>query len=72
MATSAVDASPIDNNMDPSKEHKVRVLVCGDGGVGKNQLIDKFTAADEKRISTLSTIGIIYSVTLRLRTTIYS
>ena len=49
--------------MDPSKEaHKVRVLVCGDGGVGKNQLIDKFTAADEKRISTLSTIG-IYSAT---------
>ena len=45
--------------MDPSKEaHKVRVLVCGDAGVGKNQLIDTFTAADEKRIGTLSTIGI--------------
>jgi small GTP-binding protein len=37
---------------------KVRVLVCGDGGVGKHQLINKFTAAGEKRLSTLSTIGI--------------
>ena len=43
---------------------KVRVLVCGDSGVGKNRLIDKFTSVGEKKTSTLSTIGILYRAVL--------
>lgn len=36
---------------------KVRVLVCGDDGVGKKRLIESFTDVSERRTSTLSTIG---------------
>ena len=36
---------------------KVRVLVCGDGGVGKNRLIKKFISVGGIKASTLSTIG---------------
>ena len=36
---------------------KVRVLVCGDGKVGKKSLIERFTSLGGKKTSTLSTIG---------------
>ncbi|CAI8049981.1 Ras-related protein Rab-4 [Geodia barretti] len=46
---------------------KVRVLVCGDGGVGKNRLIKKFISVGGIKASTLSTIGVdVQSKTIRV------
>ena len=36
---------------------KIRLLVCGDSGVGKKRLIEAFTTVGERKTSTLSTIG---------------
>jgi small GTP-binding protein len=46
---------------------KVRVLVCGDDGVGKNRLIKKFISVGGKKASTLSTIGVdVQNKTIRV------
>ena len=36
---------------------KVKVLLCGDSGVGKDRLIQEFTSRGQKRASTLNTVG---------------
>ena len=41
---------------------KVKVLLCGDSGVGKDRLIQAFTSRGQKRASTLNTVGMYIQI----------